>query len=117
MARMVRGWLHAMLAASPEGDEAEAQKYWRARLSDHPEEIREGTRSWRATADRAAESPRRRSWRRWFWFRLFITACFGATTLVLASIGASADKIWYSVALTLVWSLGTTLVWLRYARS
>lgn len=101
-----------MVAASPEGDEAEAQRYWRKRLTEHPEEVRQVARSARAPANLAAASPRRRYWRRWFWFRLAITASFGTASLVLAIVGASADKIWYGIALTVTWGFTTTLVWL-----
>jgi hypothetical protein len=56
---MLRGWLDAMLATSPERDEAQAQRYWRKRLIEHPEEVQQEARSGRAPTDVAAESPRR----------------------------------------------------------
>lgn len=58
-----------MLAASPERDEAEAQRYWRKRLIEHPEEVRQLASSARAPANLAAEGPR---WR--YWFRLLVGA-------------------------------------------
>lgn len=117
MFRSRRGWLHAILVASPEADEAEAQRYWRARFAEHPDEIRQHDLTDRAAAEGEAENPRRRSWRHLLWLRLCITAAFGTATVVLAIVGAPADKVWYGVALTIVWILGSGFVWLRYVRS
>jgi hypothetical protein len=57
MARKVRGWVHAMLAASPERDEAEAQKYWRVRFTEHPEDVRQDARSGGTPSDKPRSGP------------------------------------------------------------
>jgi hypothetical protein len=59
----VQRWLRAMKAANPEADEAEAQRYWRKRLAEHPDE-RTQARPGQAQVGRTVDSSRRRSWPR-----------------------------------------------------